>query len=270
MLSMKSSTSWFRSSRKYSVIARPASATRRRAPGRLVHLAVDQRDLRRAEVVLVDDARRRHLVIEVVPLARALADAREHRHAAVELRDVVDQLHDDDGLAHAGAAERADLAPLEERADQVDDLDAGRQHLRRGRLLLERRRRAVNRVVLVGDHRPAIVHRLAGDVEHASHDAVADRHRDRRAGVGDLVAALEPLGAGHRDGAHPLVAEVLLHFQRQRDRLPLDLVVHLQRVVDRRQPVGKLDVHHRAHDLNDFADIHVSPPARRQFPAVPW
>ena len=33
MLSMKSRTSWFISSRKYSVIARPASATRRRAPG---------------------------------------------------------------------------------------------------------------------------------------------------------------------------------------------------------------------------------------------
>ena len=33
MLSMKSSTSWFFSSRKYSVIARPESATRRRAPG---------------------------------------------------------------------------------------------------------------------------------------------------------------------------------------------------------------------------------------------
>ena len=33
MLSMKSRTSWFFSSRKYSVMARPARATRRRAPG---------------------------------------------------------------------------------------------------------------------------------------------------------------------------------------------------------------------------------------------
>ena len=71
----------------------------------------------------------RHLVVEVVALARALADAGEHRHAAVELGDVVDQLHDDDRLADAGAAERADLAALQERADQIDDLDAGRQHL---------------------------------------------------------------------------------------------------------------------------------------------
>jgi hypothetical protein len=53
-------------------------------------------------------------VIEVVALARALADTGKHRHAAVQLGDVVDQFHDDDGLAHAGAAERADLAALEE------------------------------------------------------------------------------------------------------------------------------------------------------------
>ena len=84
-------------------------------------------------------------MIEVVAFARALADAGEHGHAAVELGDVVDQLHDDDGLADAGAAERADLAALEERADQVDDLDAGREHLRRRRLIGERRRRAVDR-----------------------------------------------------------------------------------------------------------------------------
>ena len=151
--------------------------------GRLVHLAVDERDLRRAQVLLVDDAGLRHFVVEVVAFARALADAGEHRDAAVQLGDVVDQLHDDDGLADAGAAERADLAALEERADQIDDLDAGREHLRRRRLIDERRRRAMNRVALVGVDRTALVHRIAGDVEDAAHDALADRHRDRAAGV---------------------------------------------------------------------------------------
>ena len=41
------------------------------------------------------------------------------------LRDVVDQLHDHDGLADARATERADFAALGERANQVDDFDAG-------------------------------------------------------------------------------------------------------------------------------------------------
>ena len=45
------------------------------------------------------------------------------------LGHVVDKLHDDDRLAHARAAEEADLAALEKGLDQVDDLDAGLEHL---------------------------------------------------------------------------------------------------------------------------------------------
>ena len=108
------------------VLALVAEVLRHRQPGerdaearsrRLVHLAVDERDL-------VEHAGLGHLEQEVVPLARALADAREHGHAAVLLRDVVDQLLDEDGLADAGAAEEADLAALHVRRDEVDDLDA--------------------------------------------------------------------------------------------------------------------------------------------------
>ena len=54
------------------------------------------------------------------------------------LRDVVDQLEDDDRLAHAGAAEQADLAALRVGGDQVDDLDPGLEDLDRGRLVDER------------------------------------------------------------------------------------------------------------------------------------
>ena len=88
----------------------------------------------------VDDAALLELEPEVVALARAFADAAEHRHAAVLHGDVVDQLHDDDGLADAGAAEQPDLAALQVRLEQVDDLDAGLEHLQFGRLLFERRR----------------------------------------------------------------------------------------------------------------------------------
>ena len=131
------------------------------------------------------------------------------------------------------------------------------EHLRRRRLVDERRRRAVDRVALLRLDRPALVHRVAGDVEHAAHHAVADRHRDRPAGVGDLDAALEAFGAGHRDGAHPAVAEVLLHLEGQRDRLVLRPCSRPSaRCRSAGSAVGKLDVHHRTDDLNDFADVH--------------
>ena len=49
--------------------------------------------------------------------------------------NVVDQLLDQDGLAHAGAAEQADLAALGVWLDEVDDLDARFQNVGGGHLL---------------------------------------------------------------------------------------------------------------------------------------
>ena len=89
---------------------------------RLVHLAEDQRGL-------VDDARLLHLEQEVGALTGALPHAGEHRHTTVLGGDPVDHLQDDDGLADAGAAEHADLAALHVGLEQVDDLDAGLEHL---------------------------------------------------------------------------------------------------------------------------------------------
>src|SRR4029453_16545790 len=96
--------------------------------GRLVHLTVDQSDLgafqqygeavrtdlRVTLLILLnlDDTGFDHFVIEVIALAGALAHACKHRNATMELRDVIDELHDDDRLADAGAAEGANLASL--------------------------------------------------------------------------------------------------------------------------------------------------------------
>ena len=124
MLSMKKRTSW---------PVRVAEVLGHREAGEgdagadaggLVHLAED-------EGGLVDDARLLHLVPHVVAFAGALADAGEDGEAAVLGGDVADQLLDDDGLAGAGAAVGADLATLGEGGDEVDDLDAGLEDLRR-------------------------------------------------------------------------------------------------------------------------------------------
>ena len=60
------------------------------------------------------------------------------------LGDVVDEFHDDDGLAHARAAEEADLAALQERLNEIDDLHAGLEHFGAGGLLVERGSEAMN------------------------------------------------------------------------------------------------------------------------------
>jgi peptide chain release factor 1 len=141
----------------------------------LVHLPVDERDL-------LDHAGFLHLEPEVVPLTRALAHAREHGHAAVLLRDVVDQLLDENRLADSRAAEEADLAAPHERRDQVDDLDPGLEDLDLRREVAEAWRVAVDRPAL---HTVGwcflLVDRLADHVPEPAEGLLADRHRDRAA-----------------------------------------------------------------------------------------
>ena len=112
---------------------------------RLVHLAEHERALRAFAAALLVDAGFDELVIEIVTFAGALADAGEHRVAAVRLRDVVDQFLNQHGLADAGAAEQADFAALGIRREQIDDLDAGDENFRLGGLLGVERRFGMDR-----------------------------------------------------------------------------------------------------------------------------
>jgi hypothetical protein len=109
---------------------------------RLVHLAEDQRGLR-------DDAGLGHLQEEVVALTGALANTGEDRDAREVLRDAVDHLLDEDRLADTCTTEQADLAALDVRGEQVDDLDARPEDLGLGLELVEGRRLAMNAPALV-------------------------------------------------------------------------------------------------------------------------
>jgi hypothetical protein len=172
------------------------------------------------QVVDVDDARFDHLVVEVVAFTGPFAHAREHRIARVHLGDVVDQFHDQNGLAHAGAAEQADLAALGIGGQQVDHLDAGHQD--GDSVACSAKSGAGWWIARSGGHdRALFVDRLADDVQDAAQRGVAHRHRDRRAGVGHRGAAHQTFGRVHGDGADGVFAQVLRHFQNQ----PLAVVV---------------------------------------------
>jgi peptide chain release factor 1 len=85
--------------------------------GWLGHLSVDQRRARLRHVLHVDDAGLLEFEPQIVAFARAFTDTAKHGDTAVLQGDVVNQLHDDDGLADAGAAEEANLASLEVRLE---------------------------------------------------------------------------------------------------------------------------------------------------------
>jgi hypothetical protein len=83
----------------------------------------------------------------------------------------------------------------------------------------------------LGLDRAGFVHRLADHVHDAAERFVTHRHRDRRAGVGDVLAAHQAFGRVHGDGANGVFAQVLRNFQHQ----PVTAIVGFQRVEDFRQ-----------------------------------
>src|SRR5215468_2476010 len=81
-------------------------------PGRLGHLSIDQSAARLFAVARHDDAAFAHFQPKVVTFASALTYACEYRHAAVLHCDVVNQFHNQNGLADTRAAEEANLSAL--------------------------------------------------------------------------------------------------------------------------------------------------------------
>jgi hypothetical protein len=193
-------------------------------------------------------------MIKVVAFAGSFADAGKYGITAVLGADVADELHDEYGLADAGAAEQAGLAALQVGLQKVDDLDARLQHL-----VFKRRRVAVDAPVFLGLDPRLLIHRLADDVENAPEDLLPHRHLDGGSGVLAFHAAYQAVGGLHGHGAHRVVPQMLGHFAG-------DVFVfaarafNADRVVQGRQlTVLESEVHHRAHNLDDLSVAHFRP-----------
>ncbi|MPM50535.1 hypothetical protein SDC9_97277 [bioreactor metagenome] len=215
---------------------------------RLVHLAED-------EGGVLEDPCLLHLEDEVVALTGPLAHTGEHRGATEVVGDPEDHLLDQHGLADAGATEQADLAALDVRGEQVEDLDAGVELLGLRLERVERRRIAVDRPALGHLERGRVdVQHVAGHVPDLALGHVADRHRDRGTGVDDLLAADDAVGRLEGDGADGVVTDVQLDLEGHR---PLDahhVDLEGQRVEDLGHAVRReLDVHDGADDTHDAA-----------------
>ena len=215
---------------------------------RLVHLAVDQRRL-------VDDTGLLHFEPHVGALTGALAHAGEHGHAAVLLGDAVDHLLDDDGLAHAGTAEEADLPTLHVGLQEVDHLDARLEHQRPaapagrrpGRERWISQRSSIPSMWSVSSGWPSTLKTWPRTALPTGTEMPRPRLRT-------AAPAHEPVGLLHADAADPPVTDLLGHFGRHGVRGPVELNVELDLVVDLGQRVRReLDVDHRSGDGDDAA-----------------
>ncbi len=154
---------------------------------RLVHLAVDQG-------CFVNNAGFLHFTVKVIAFTGTLADACKYGQTAVGCRDVVDQLHDQDGLAYAGAAEQADLTALGIGADQVNDLDTGLQDLGSRRLIFISGSRPVDRPFLRSLGRGHFIYRLAQQIEYTTQAFFTDGNRDRSACIDSVRSSDDSVG----------------------------------------------------------------------------
>ena len=217
-------------------------AVRQAEPGtrRLVHLSeVEHRPLEHLGAL--------HLEPQVVALARTLSDAAEDAHALVDLSHVADQLHDHDGLAHAGAAEQGDLAAARERREQVDGLQSRLEHLGIGLHAGERHRLASNRPALVFGNGAEPVGRLTDAVEDASPDVRTHRHADRILRVVHLGSSAQAVGRPQGERPDHAVAEQLHGFERK----SLAAVASPEQRTDLGQRALEPHVDDRAQDLRD-------------------
>ena len=94
-------------------------------------------------------------MVEIVAFASPLTHPSENGETAVLHGDVIDQLLNDDSLADARAAERADFSTLGEGANEIDDLDAGFENLGTRVLVDQFRSFPMNRITLGELHRAA-------------------------------------------------------------------------------------------------------------------
>src|SRR5690554_4698423 len=131
-------------------------------------------------------------MIEVVTLTGPLTDTGKYRVTTVFGGNVADQFHHVDGLAHTGTTEQANLTAFGERADQVDNLDAGFQQLIGSCLIGIARRLAVNRHTLLLTNLAGFVDRATQHVHDPTQRLGAYRHRDGSTSIGDVQTTLEP------------------------------------------------------------------------------
>ena len=175
------------------------------------------------------------------------------------LGDVVDQFHDDDGLADAGTPKQSDLPALHERSQQVDHFDPRLEYVGLGLQVLESRRLAVDRPALdVGRDRIALIYRFSDDIEDTPERGVPDWHSDGLAGVYSLHSPHDTVTAAHGHSAHLVSPDMLLHLHHQFDRRGIACAgaFDQERVVDFRQLLGfEFHVENRTDYLHDLANV---------------
>jgi len=213
----------------------------------LVHLTVHEGGLG-AGAIGLDDTGLDHFVVQIVTLTRSLADTGEHGETTMKLSNVVDKLHNEDGLADTGTTEETNLTSLHVRAQKVDNLNTSDKELLSRTLFLESGRFSVDRQELLGVNGTTLVDGLTNDVDDAAESLRADGHLNGGLSVDDGLATHETLGGVEGNGAHVVATQVLGDLKDETVLGAFDL----KRIENGREFTLELDVNDGTDDLGNL------------------
>src|SRR5688572_21252588 len=148
----------------------------------------------RKRIAIGDNFRFDHFTQQVVPFACTLAYSGENRETLAAFRNVVDQLHDQNRLANARTAEQPDLSTTKKWLNKIDDLDAGLEHFKFRRLLIESGSMAMDRVTRIGHKLAQFINRIPDYVHYPSQCWAPDRDRDRASEIRHFHSSDHSLG----------------------------------------------------------------------------
>ncbi len=196
-------------------------------------------------------------MVEVISFSRSFPHASKHGYTAVLHGDVVDHLHHDNRLAHAGAAKHPHLAAPRKRHQQIYNLNTCLKHIDRGVQFRKGRGFPVNRQHLLTAYLPQPVNRPSHDIEHAPQGRLSNRHHDRLTSVLCRHTPNQTVRGIHCNCSDNIVAEMLSHLNHQIVRLVVDSGIgDGDSRQDRRELSRlKLNVHTRPHHLYDLTYV---------------
>jgi len=218
----------------------------------LVHLSVDESDLGLV-VLQTDNASLNHLVVQIVTLSSSLTDTGKHRVTTMRLGDVVDQLHNEDGLADSGTTEETDLASLDVWGEKIDDLDTGLENLDSGAGLDELWWWGVDSLEGVGLDWASLIDGLTNDVDDSAEGGGADWDHNGVTGVQNGLASNDSLGGVHSNGSDGVLSHMLGDLEDQ----SVLSALHLESVQNWGSIAIELNVNDWTDDGGDSAD-HVA------------
>ena len=118
------------------------------------------------------------------------------------LGNVVNQLLNQNGFTYSSATEQTGLTTLQNRTDQIHNLNTGFKDLSFSRLLSKGGSLAVNRIKTFAFYNSKSINRHTVNIEHAAKCFWADRDTDWLTGSYGFQAARQTVSRTHRNGPY--------------------------------------------------------------------